>query len=72
MSKDVKSEPVKVTHFKRNVVLETTLLIGAFLVGFVPMWLKSRASADRLSEAERHLSLAIVENALASAAVEPH
>lgn len=72
MNKDVQSKPAKVTHFKRNLLLETTLLLGAFLVGFVPMWLKSRESADRLTEAERHLSLARVENALASAAVETH
>jgi hypothetical protein len=72
MNKDVQSEPVKATHFKRTVVMETALLLAAFLLGFVPMWLKSRESAERLSEAERHLSLARVENALASAAVETH
>ncbi len=70
MNTDVESKPVKATHFKRNVLMKTTLLLAAFLLGFVPMWLKSRDSANRLSEAERHLSLARVENALASAAVE--
>ena len=70
MSKDVQSKPVKATHFMRTVVMETALLLIAFLLGFVPMWLKARESADRLSEAERHLSLASVENALASAAVD--
>jgi len=39
-------------------------------LGFVPMWLKSRESASRLSEAERHLNLARVQNALASAAID--
>ena len=72
MNKDTQSQPVKATHFKRNVLVETTLLLVAFLLGFVPMWLKSRESADRLTEAEHHLSLARVENALASAAVETH
>ena len=52
--------------------MKAGLLLVTFLLGFVPMWLKSRESAGRLNEAERHLSLARVENALASAAVETH
>jgi hypothetical protein len=48
------------------------LLLVAFLLGFVPMWLKSRESAIRLAEAERHLNLAQAENALAAAAVDVH
>jgi hypothetical protein len=70
MNKDVQSKPVKTTHFMRGVITEAAWLLVAFLLGFVPMWLKSRKSTDRLTEAERHLSLARVENALASAAVE--
>ena len=70
MSKDVESKPVKATHFMRGVVVEAVLLLVVFLLGFVPMWLKSRESAGRLSEAERHLNLARVQNALASAAVD--
>ena len=70
MSKDVESQPVKATHFMRSVVIEAVLLLVVFLLGFVPMWLKSRESASRLSEAERHLNLARVQNALASAAID--
>lgn len=70
MSKDVQSKPVKATHFIRGVVIEAVWLLAVFLIGFVPMWLKSRESASRLSEAERHLNLARVQNALASAAVD--
>ena len=70
MSKDVQPEPVKHTHFMRGVVIEAVWLLVVFLLGFVPMWLKSRESAHRLSEAERHLNLARVQNALASAAVD--
>jgi hypothetical protein len=66
MSKDVQSKPVKATHFRRGVVL----LLIAFLLGFVPMWLKLRESASRLSEAERHLNLAKVQNDLASVAID--
>jgi hypothetical protein len=70
MSKDVQSKPVKSTHFMRGVVSEAVLLLVVFLIGFVPMWLKSRESARRLFEAERHLNLARVQNAMASAAVD--
>jgi hypothetical protein len=70
MSKDKQSEPVKHTHFMWGVFVEATLLVGVFLVGFVPMWLKSREAASRLSEAERHLNLARVQNVIASAAVD--
>ena len=70
MSKDMQSKPAKATHFMRGVVIEAVLLLVVFLLGFVPMWLKSRESASRLLEAERHLNLARVQNALASAAVD--
>jgi hypothetical protein len=71
MSKDVQSSPVKATHFMRGVVIEAVVLLVVFLLGFVPMWLKSRESAGRLSEAERHLNLAREQTTLASAAVGP-
>ena len=70
MSEDVQSKPVKATHFMRGVGIEAVLLLVVFLLGFIPMWLKSREAANRLSEAERHLNLARVQNALASAAVD--
>ena len=70
MSKDVQSKPVKATHLMRGVVREAAVLLVVFLLGFVPMWLKSRESASRLSEAERHLNLASVQNTLASEAID--
>ena len=70
MSKDVQSKPVKATHFVRKVGIEAILLLGVFLLGFVPMWLKAREAASRLSEADRHLNLASVQNAMASAAID--
>jgi hypothetical protein len=70
MSKDVESKPVKATHFMRGVVSKAVVLLVVFLLGFVPMWLKLRESASRLSEAERHLTLASVQNALASEAID--
>lgn len=70
MSTDIESKPVRATHLMRGVVIEAVLLLVVFLLGFVPMWLKSRDAASRLSEAERHLNLARIQNALASAAVD--
>ena len=67
MSNDVQSKPVKATHFMRRAIIYIALLLIAFLIGFVPMWLQSRESASRLAEAEHQLSLANLENALASA-----
>jgi hypothetical protein len=72
MSKEVDSLQVKGAHFMRGVIIEAVLLLVVFLLGFLPMWLKSRESASRLSEAERHLNLAQVQNALAAAAVDVH
>ena len=70
MSKTVESKPVKTTHFMRNIGVEGVLLLGVFLLGFVPTWLKLRDAASRLSQAERHLNLASVQNAMASAAID--
>jgi hypothetical protein len=70
MSEEVQYKPVKATHYLRGIGLEAILLLVVFLLGFVPMWLKSREAAIRLSEAERHLNLAQVQNALATAAVD--
>ena len=70
MSEEVQCKPVKATHYMRGIGIEAVLLLVVFLLGFIPMWLKSRESASRLSEAERHLDLATVQNALASAAID--
>ena len=70
MNKEVQSKPVKATHFVRGVVREAVVLLVVFLLGFVPMWLKSRKSSNRLSEAERHINLASVQNTLASEAID--
>jgi hypothetical protein len=70
MSEDMPCKPVKATHYMRGIGIEAVLLLVVFLLGFIPMWLKSREAASRLSEAERHLNLARVQTALASAAVD--
>ena len=59
----------RTTHQIRGFIFYVVLLLLAFLLGFVPMWLKSRECASSLAEAERQLSLASMENSLASAAI---
>ncbi len=42
MSENKQSKPDKTTHRIRGFVLYVARLLVAFLLGFVPMWLKSR------------------------------
>ena len=70
MSNVVQSKSAKAAHFMRGIVREMILLLVVFLLGFVPMWIKARDAASRLSEAERHLNLASAQTALAAAAID--
>jgi hypothetical protein len=54
----------------RRVILHGDLLVAAFLVGFVPMWLKLRECSIGFPEAKRQLNLARIQNCLASAVIE--
>ena len=54
----------------RRVILHGDLLVAAFLVGFVPMWLKLRKCSIGFPEAKRQLKLARIQNILASAVIE--
>jgi hypothetical protein len=70
MSENLQSEPVKTTHGIRRFIIYVALLLLAFLLGFVPMWFKSRECSSSLAEAERQSILARMENSLASAAID--
>jgi hypothetical protein len=70
MSEDVQPKPVKTTPFMQRVIVYAVLLLVVFLLGFVPMWLKSRDCSSSLSAAEHQLNLARIQNALASAVVD--
>ncbi len=62
-------KPVKTSHWTRGFILYAILPLVAFLLGFVPMWWKSRECSSRLPEVERQLGLARLQNDLASAAI---
>ncbi len=70
MSQDAQPKPVKTTSWMQQIIRQAVLLLVAFLLGFIPMWWKSRESSTSLSEAERQLSQARLQNALASAVID--
>ena len=70
MSEDAQPKPVKTNPLMRRVLIYAVLLLVVFLFGFVPAWLQSRECSRSLSEAERQLGLARIENALASATID--
>ena len=76
MSEDVepdspKSTPVvRSTPLVRRISIYAGVLLVGFLLGFVPMWLQARASAGKLAEAERRLTLNGMQGNLASAAID--
>jgi len=70
MSDDAQPKPIKANSLTRRVTIYAGLLPVAFLLGFVPMWLKYRECSASLSEAERQLSLTRRQNTLASAVID--
>jgi hypothetical protein len=70
MNQDVQSKPGKTTPWTRRVILYAVLPLVALLLGFVPMWWKSRDCSSSLPKVERQLSLARLQNALASTAID--
>jgi hypothetical protein len=54
----------------RRFVTNAALLIVAFMLGFVPMWILFRDSSSRLSAAMHELNLSRAQSALTSAVVD--
>jgi hypothetical protein len=54
----------------RRFVIYAGVLLAVFLLGLIPMWLQARASAGKLAEAERRLTLVGMQGDLASAALD--
>ncbi len=69
MSEDYQLRSVR-TPLVRRVLGYTIVLLVVFLLGFIPMWLKSRESSRSLTEAEQQLALARMQNILASATID--
>lgn len=63
-------QPVESSLFMRRIGIYAVVLFIAFLLGFVPMWIKARNSGIALAAAEQKLSLAQMQNSLASAVID--
>ena len=70
MSEEVEPVPRKSTPLARRFIIYAGVLLVVFLLGFVPMWLKARASDARLADTERQLTLVGMQGNLASAAID--
>jgi hypothetical protein len=58
-----KSRPVQ------RMATFVTVAFAAFLLGFIPMWLSARTTANERGAAQQALRLAEIENALAAATI---
>ena len=70
MSEDLESRPVKSNPLMRRILIYASVLVIVFLLGFVPMWLKARTANNRVADIERQLTLARIQNDLASAVID--
>lgn len=60
--------PLKITHLQR-LGIQATVVLVAFLIGFVPMWLRARVRENERDAVQATLRLTQAENTLASAAI---
>ena len=70
MNEEKLPNPVKTTSSMRRAVIYAVLVLVVFLFGFVPMWLKFRECSNSLSQTGHYLTVARIENTLATAAIE--
>ncbi len=67
---EVQPQPAERTSPARRVGVYAVVLLVVFLLGLVPMWLKSRSCAGSLADVEQQLSLARMQNNLSSAVID--
>jgi len=70
MSEELPAKPFKSTLTMQRIVICAAVILIVFLIGFVPMWLKARGCASELATVQRKLSLARLQNTLASATID--
>jgi hypothetical protein len=70
MSEDLQPKTVKPTSLMRRILIYAGVLLIAFLIGFVPMWLKARGYASELAIARHELSATRLQNTLAAATID--
>jgi biopolymer transport protein ExbB/TolQ len=69
MANASQSQSGKLISWMRRLVTYAVLLLIGFMLGFVPMWVKSRDSASSLVQAASRADLTRTQNTLASAVV---
>jgi hypothetical protein len=69
-NEDVQLNLPKPTPSMRRYAISAAVLLVVFLLGFIPMWLKSRKCANGLAGAEHQLVLLRMQSNLASAAID--
>ena len=70
MSEDLQRKPIKSTSVIQRYLIYIGVLLIVFLLGLIPMWLKSRTVTSSLAEAEHQLVLCRIQNDLASAVID--
>lgn len=69
---DEERQPVeyKSPSLIRRFVIYAGVLLVVFLLGFIPMWLKTRQCNQKLAEVEHNLTLVRMQSDLASAVID--
>jgi hypothetical protein len=70
MSENPQPKPVNSSPVRQRFIIYAGVLLVVFLLGFVPMWLRSRAVTSNLVETEPQLMLVRLQNNLASAVID--
>jgi hypothetical protein len=70
MSEDVQPKLSKPKSLMQRILTYAAFALIAFMIGFLPMWLKARGCASEMAIARRELSLARLQNTLASATID--
>ena len=70
MSEDLPQKPVTSNPGMQRFLIYAGVLLAAFLLGFVPMWLKTRTATKTLTEVEQQLALTRMQNDLSSAVID--
>ena len=70
MNEDLQSKPIKSSSRVQRYLIYAAVLLGVFLLGMIPMWLKARTATSSLAEAQRQLTLSKMQNDLSSAVID--
>ncbi|HWN09223.1 MAG TPA: hypothetical protein VNO50_08155 [Pyrinomonadaceae bacterium] len=63
-------QPDKSASLIQRIGIYAVVLLVVFLLGFVPMWIKTRSSRMDLAAAEQKLTIAQLQNTIASAVID--